>query len=58
MDVQNDFSAYYSSSQSGRRFNVARSYQIPMSSVWEALRDNCRSVLCNQIFLGKYSSMS
>jgi hypothetical protein len=32
MDVQNDFSAYYSSSQSGR-FNVARSYQIPMSSV-------------------------
>jgi hypothetical protein len=55
--VQNDFSAYYSWSQSGR-FNVARSYQNSNEqSVWEALRDNCRSVLCNQK-LGKYSSMS
>jgi hypothetical protein len=43
-------------SQSGR-FNVARTYQIPMSSVWEALRDNASSVFCNQK-LGKYSSMS
>jgi hypothetical protein len=29
---QKDFSAYYSSSQTGRRFDVARSYQIRMSS--------------------------
>jgi len=42
--VQNDFSAYYSWSQSGK-FNVARSYQNSNEqSVWEALRDNCRSV--------------